>query len=83
MTENEFILSDRLSKIQQICNKVGDDKIYLSFSGGKDSIVVHTLLDLAVPGNNIPRVYCNTGIEYTEMLNFVRELLIMMIDLLY
>lgn len=49
-------------------------KSYLSFSGGKDSTVAHYLLDIALPGNRIPRVYFNTGIEYKSVLNYVRGL---------
>ena len=49
-------------------------KAYLSFSGGKDSTVVHYLLDMALPNNQIPRVYFNTGIEYKAVTDFVRKL---------
>ena len=74
MTENEFILADRLAKIQATINQYGMDNFYLSFSGGKDSTVLHYLLDMALPYNNIPRVYANTGIEYKMIYEFVEEL---------
>lgn len=64
MTENEFILQDRLGVIRDTINKYGEDNFYISFSGGKDSTVVHHLVDMALPGNKIPRVFANTGIEY-------------------
>lgn len=64
MTDNEFILFDRLEVIKNTIQKYGEEKFYLSFSGGKDSTVVHHLLDMALPDNKIPRVFCNTGIEY-------------------
>ena len=70
MTENEFILEDRLGVIRDTINKYGEDNFYLSFSGGKDSTVVHHLL---VPNNKIPRVFSNTGIEYNAIVEFVRE----------
>ena len=73
MTENEFILEDRLGVIRDTINKYGEDNFYLSFSGGKDSTVVHHLLDMAVPNNKIPRVFSNTGIEYNAIVEFVRE----------
>ena len=63
--DNEFLLQDRIQKIQQVIEKYGEENFYVSFSGGKDSVVVSHLLDLAIPGNKIPRVYCNTGIEYS------------------
>lgn len=64
MTENEFILQDRLGVIRDTINKYGEDNFYISFSGGKDSTVVHHLVDMALPENKIPRVFANTGIEY-------------------
>ena len=75
MTEEEFILSDRITKIKSI-NEQHDleSNAYLSFSGGKDSTVLHYLLDEALPDNNIPRVYLNTGIEYQKVVQFVRTL---------
>lgn len=74
MTEYEFILEDRITKIKSI-NEQYDllNKAYISFSGGKDSTVIHYLLDKAIPDNNIPRVFFNTGIEYRAILEFVKE----------
>lgn len=74
MTENEFILEDRLGVIRDTINKYGEDNFYLSFSGGKDSTVVHHLLDMALPNNKIPRVFSNTGIEFNDVVAFVRGL---------
>lgn len=74
MTENEFILQDRLGVIRDTINKYGEEKFFLSFSGGKDSTVVHHLLDMALPGNKIPRVFSNTGIEYNDVVQFVKEI---------
>ena len=73
MTENEFLLQDRLTKIKSTIEKYGEDNFYLSFSGGKDSTVLSTLVDMACPGNTIPRVYANTGIEYRLILEFVES----------
>ena len=64
MTENEFLLEDRLGVIRDTITKYGEENFYLSFSGGKDSTVVHHLLDMALPNNKIPRVFSNTGMEY-------------------
>lgn len=70
---NEFLLQDRLQKIRQIIGKYGEENFYISFSGGKDSTVLSALIDLAIPGNKIPRVYANTGIEYRLILEFVER----------
>ena len=72
MTENEFILQDRLGVIRDTVNKYGEENFYLSFSGGKDSTVVHHLLDMALPENRIPRVFDDTGIEYNLVREFVQ-----------
>ena len=74
MTDNEFLLIDRLEKICSIINKYGEENFILSFSGGKDSTVLHYLLDMALPDNKIPRVYANTGIEYNMIIDFVKSL---------
>ena len=74
MNDNEFLLFDRLEAIKTTINKYGEDKFYLSFSGGKDSVIVHHLLDIAIPNNKIPRVFSNTGIEYNAITEFVKEL---------
>ena len=73
MTDNEFLLQDRLQKIKQIINKYGEENFYISFSGGKDSTVLSALVDMALPDNKIPRVYANTGIEYRLILEFVQR----------
>lgn len=73
MTENEFLLEDRLQKIRQIIGKYGEENFYVSFSGGKDSTVLSALVDMALPENKIPRVYANTGIEYRLILEFVQR----------
>lgn len=71
MSDNEFLLSDRIQKIQQIIREYGEDNFTISFSGGKDSTVLHYLVDMAIPGNQIPRVYANTGIELNMIKDFV------------
>ena len=74
MTENEFLLADRIQKIKSI-NELYDleNNAYISFSGGKDSTVLSRLIDEALPNNNIPRVYLNTGIEYKSIVQFVER----------
>lgn len=69
--DNEFILMDRVQKIQQIITKYGEENFYISYSGGKDSTVLSNLIDLALPNNTIPRVYANTGIELNMIRKFV------------
>lgn len=70
--DNNFILLDRVAKIKSIIYQYGIDNFYISFSGGKDSTVLSWLIDYAIPWNEIPRVYVNTGIE----LNMIRDYVI-------
>lgn len=72
--DNEFLLEDRKQKIRQVIGQYGEENFYISFSGGKDSCVLSVLIDLALPGNKIPRVYANTGIELNMIRDFVRSL---------
>lgn len=73
--DNEFILLDRIDKIRAVNEQYDlENNAYVSFSGGKDSTVLHYLIDLALPNNKIPRVYFNTGIEYLDMVEFVKDL---------
>ena len=74
MTQNEFLLQDRLQKILQIVNQYGEENFYISFSGGKDSTVLSALVDMALPENQIPRVYADTGIELNMIRDFVYEM---------
>lgn len=69
--DNEFLLQDRIQKIQQIIRKYGEENFYQSYSGGKDSTVLSALVDMALPDNKIPRVYANTGIELNMIRDFV------------
>ena len=71
----DLLLFDRIEKIRQTNESLDlEHNAYLSFSGGKDSTVLHHLLDIALPGNKIPRVYINTGIEYNDVRLFVEKL---------
>ena len=74
MNLNDLVLFDRLEVIRNIIKSYGEDKFYISFSGGKDSTVLHYIIDEALPENKIPRVYFNTGVEYTDILKFVRSI---------
>lgn len=70
----ELTMFDRLNVIKDTIEKHGEENFYLSFSGGKDSTVLHRLLDMAIPNNRIPRVFINTGIEYIDIVRFVKSL---------
>lgn len=74
-TDYELTLFDRVEIIKTTNQKYDlENNAYLSFSGGKDSTILHHLLDMALPNNHIPRVFINTGIEYQMIVDFVKEL---------
>lgn len=71
----EFLLEDRITKVQMINEQYNLIKnSYISLSGGKDSMIVSTLIDIALPNNKIPRVFANTGIEYNLTVKFIKKL---------
>lgn len=72
--DNEFLTYDRIIKIRTTIEKYGEDSFFISFSGGKDSTALSRLIDLAIPGNKIPRVYADTGIELNAVKEFVLSL---------
>ena len=82
MTKTELIMLQSLPldikilktkiRIQEWIDNYGEDKVYVSFSGGKDSTV---LLDLVRQVNpNIPAVFIDTGLEYPETKEFVKTI---------
>lgn len=75
MDENEFMLEDRIAKIRAINNQYDLlNNGYISFSGGRDSKITSDLFDIALPNNKIPRLFLNTGIEYSKMVKYVKRL---------
>lgn len=74
MEDFELLLYDTIEIIKQTIQKYGEENFYISFSGGKDSTALHHLIDEAIPGNKIPRVFINTGIEYEFIRKYVIDL---------
>ena len=69
MSEFDLLLFDRITKIKSI-NEQYDllNNGYISFSGGKDSVVLSHLVDLALPNNKIPRLFLNNELKQCEMI---------------
>lgn len=49
-----------------------DGQVYVSFSGGKDSTVLKHIVDEMY--SDVPAVFVNTGLEYPEIQQFVRDI---------
>ena len=50
-----------------------DGQVYVSFSGGKDSAVLKHIVDNTPGVYDVPAVFVNTGLEYPEIQQFVRD----------
>lgn len=66
------------NRINDAIDKFGRDKLYVSFSGGKDSTVLHYLVaevELERFGDiKIPRVFDDTGLEFPELRQFAKTI---------
>jgi 3'-phosphoadenosine 5'-phosphosulfate sulfotransferase (PAPS reductase)/FAD synthetase len=57
-------------RIRQWIKEYGEDGVYVSFSGGKDSTVLLHMVRENYP--KVPAVFVDTGLEYPEIRNFVK-----------
>lgn len=62
-----------MERIRMWVREYGEEGVYVSFSGGKDSTVLSHLVDRTWPNNEIPRVFVNTGLEFPEIVSFVKQ----------
>lgn len=60
------------ARIREWVDYWGKDKVYVSFSGGKDSTVLLHLVRSMYP--NIEAVFSDTGLEYPEIKEFVKTI---------
>lgn len=58
------------TRIRAWINEYGEDGVYVSFSGGKDSTVLLDLVREDYP--NVRAVFVDTGLEYPEIREFVK-----------
>lgn len=57
-------------RIREWVREFGEDGVYVSFSGGKDSTVLLHIVREDYPG--IKAVFCDTGLEFPEIKEFVK-----------
>lgn len=57
-------------RIKEWVDYFGEDGVYISFSGGKDSTVLMDIARKMYP--NVPAIFCDTGLEYPEIREFVK-----------
>ncbi|MBR3646199.1 MAG: phosphoadenosine phosphosulfate reductase family protein, partial [Lachnospiraceae bacterium] len=58
-------------RIREWVNHFGEDGVCISFSGGKDSTVLLDIARKMYP--DLKAVYVDTGLEYLEIVNFVKS----------
>lgn len=58
-------------RIREWIDRYGEEGVYISFSGGKDSTVLLHLVRQINP--SIPAVFVDTGLEYPEIKDFVKK----------
>lgn len=58
-------------RVTEFINYYGESGCYISFSGGKDSTVLKHIIDNM--GYNIESVYIDTGLEYPEIKQFIKD----------
>jgi 3'-phosphoadenosine 5'-phosphosulfate sulfotransferase (PAPS reductase)/FAD synthetase len=71
---NSLSLKDKIDLTSERIEKWYDHwngKIYVAFSGGKDSTVLLSIVRSLFP--EIPAVFCDTGLEYPEIKEFVKS----------
>ena len=67
----EWKVEHSLDVIREFVEHEGENGVYVSFSGGKDSLVLLHLVRSIYP--DVPAVFANTGIEFPEQVKFVRS----------
>jgi 3'-phosphoadenosine 5'-phosphosulfate sulfotransferase (PAPS reductase)/FAD synthetase len=71
-TEHEqMLLLKAKLKIEQVIENKEIENLAISFSGGKDSTVLKHLVESINP--NIKSVFCDTGVEYNTIVDFVKR----------
>lgn len=58
-------------RIREWVDEYGEDGVYISFSGGKDSTVLLDIARKLYP--NIKAMFVDTGLEYPEIRKFVKQ----------
>ena len=64
-------LDHAVATVENFCSRL-HGRVFVSFSGGKDSTVLLDLVRRFVD-KNCPAVFCNTGAEYPDVVHFVHS----------
>lgn len=61
-----------ITVLERFCEKIGTGNVYVSFSGGADSLVCLHLARTFID-KNIKAVFCNTGQEWPQVVKYVKQ----------
>ena len=61
-----------IARIQGWIDEFGEDGVYISFSGGKDSTVLMDIIRNEMGEKNIPAVFVDVPTQYPELKEFVQ-----------
>ena len=61
-----------VARLTEFISHFGEDGVYLSVSGGKDSTVLWDIVHRLFP--NVPAVFSDTGLEYPEVREFAKSI---------
>ncbi len=68
-----LITDEALSYISNRASKFDSSSMFVSFSGGKDSIVTSNLVIRALGNESVPHIYGDTTLEYPESKDYIVE----------
>lgn len=68
-----MITDEAVQYIQKTAAQYDRSSMFVSFSGGKDSVVTSDLVMRALNDETIPHIYGNTTLEYPETLKFIEN----------
>lgn len=69
----ELKIQKSIARINEWVSQFGEDGVYISFSGGKDSTVLLHLIREVCGYKNIPAVFVDTGLEYPEIKQHIKS----------
>lgn len=68
-----FIVTDAMKFIKDVSCEYNEDEMFVSFSGGKDSTVVHDLVIKSLSNPNIIHIFGDTTLEFPLTMEYVKR----------
>lgn len=68
-----YIVTEAIEFIKNVSSEYNEDEMFVSFSGGKDSTVVHDLVIKALSNPNIIHIFGDTTLEFPITMDYIRR----------